>query len=125
MVKYVKVSWWSAAWLLGMVAFGVYAALRNDWLGAGIDFGAALILWPLSAASQRDREKEQANLREWQQAFSTLADGGEVTLRKVDPPTMAELPPPPDWAIQGYEPIETPEHTDPGFGNPDYVPPGD
>lgn len=93
MVKYVKVSWWSAGWLLAMVAFGVYAALRNDWLGAGIDFGAALVLWPLSAASQRDREARQANLREWAATLNTLADGGEVSLRKVE---------------GGYEPVETP-----------------
>lgn len=96
MVKYVKVSWWSAAWLLGMVAFGVYGALRNDWIAFGVDIGAALVLWPLSAASLRDREKEQANLREWQQAFVTLADGGEVTLKKADP------------TKGGYEPVETP-----------------
>lgn len=92
---YFKMGWFDAVWLLGLVGIGTWEAFRGDWLAVGIDFGAALLLWPLIVAQKRTRDAEQATLRDWQGVMGTLADGGEVTLKK-------------DPLKGGYEPVETP-----------------
>lgn len=90
MIKHLKPGWGTGLTLLFIAGVAVISGFRGDWIGVGIDLAAIVLLLPLASAKRRQDARTRAAI--------------------LGQPTMSELPPPPDWLIKGYEPVETPEH---------------